>query len=214
MVSWAHVSTQGGHKIAIIENADLMHEASRNALLKLLEEPPPGVYLVLLTTRRSAIVPTIASRLRPYDFAARNTEDTRDVLRRIFREEQLEYSSMREYFVKTSLEQAETLEELARRFLQAAMDGRSDIDVLYEVEGAVQRSDRRDALRYFSECILGRLKRQLEAGTKLETVERWSSLLHQARFRAESLNIGTAAVLESLFYQMRKTNCESSSNER
>ena len=45
-----------------------MLDASKNALLKILEEPPKNLTFILLTTNRNALLPTILSRLRPYYF--------------------------------------------------------------------------------------------------------------------------------------------------
>jgi len=72
-------------KTIVIENADLMLDASRNALLKILEEPPESVEFVLLSSRRSALLATIQSRVRPYIFVSRRPEDEAEVLERVFK---------------------------------------------------------------------------------------------------------------------------------
>ncbi|MFN7973764.1 MAG: DNA polymerase III subunit [Acidobacteriota bacterium] len=51
-------------KLFIVDDADLMNEEAGNALLKTLEEPPPGTYLVLTTARPDVLLPTIRSRCR------------------------------------------------------------------------------------------------------------------------------------------------------
>ncbi|MFG0336269.1 MAG: DNA polymerase III subunit delta', partial [Maioricimonas sp. JB049] len=56
-------------RIAIIDDADRMNEASANALLKTLEEPPEGSILFLLTPSRDAILATIQSRCQPIPFS-------------------------------------------------------------------------------------------------------------------------------------------------
>ena len=53
---------QGNQKVAIIHEADRMRKEAANAFLKTLEEPPPGTFLFLLTTRPYSILPTIRSR--------------------------------------------------------------------------------------------------------------------------------------------------------
>lgn len=83
--SWARLAPSGRKKLILIENADRMQEGSRNALLKILEEPPETTALVLSTSRRGAMIPTILSRLRPYSFARRSAEVEREVIRRVFR---------------------------------------------------------------------------------------------------------------------------------
>jgi DNA polymerase-3 subunit gamma/tau len=84
---WSHLAPIGKGKLLIIENADRMQEGARNSLLKLLEEPPSTVSLVLCTSRPKTLLPTILSRLRPYSFASRSEETEEDVIRRIFRSE-------------------------------------------------------------------------------------------------------------------------------
>ncbi len=49
-------------KIYIIRDADKMTEQAQNALLKLFEEPPHGVYFLLLTSDVTAMLPTVRSR--------------------------------------------------------------------------------------------------------------------------------------------------------
>ncbi len=46
----------------IITPADAMNVQAQNALLKILEEPPPGVYFLLLCRSAGALLPTIRSR--------------------------------------------------------------------------------------------------------------------------------------------------------
>ena len=55
-------SNQGGAKVAIIHEADRMRKQAANAFLKTLEEPPPGTYVFLVTTRPYATLATIRSR--------------------------------------------------------------------------------------------------------------------------------------------------------
>jgi DNA polymerase III subunit delta' len=59
----------GSRRVAIIDDADLLWQESANALLKTLEEPPPGVLLILIGTSRSRQLPTILSRTQVVRFA-------------------------------------------------------------------------------------------------------------------------------------------------
>lgn len=52
----------GGWKIPVIVSADRMNEASANAFLKMLEEPPPQTLFLLLVDRIDDLLPTIISR--------------------------------------------------------------------------------------------------------------------------------------------------------
>jgi DNA polymerase-3 subunit gamma/tau len=83
---WCRLAPSGKRKTLIIENADRMKDAARNSLLKLLEEPPETVSIVLTARRRESVLPTILSRLRPYRFLARAADQEREIIRRIFRD--------------------------------------------------------------------------------------------------------------------------------
>jgi DNA polymerase-3 subunit gamma/tau len=82
---WSRLAPQGRRKMLLIENADRMLDASRNALLKILEEPPDDAVIVLTTAHGDALLPTVLSRLRPYRFYPRSAEAEMEVLRRVFR---------------------------------------------------------------------------------------------------------------------------------
>lgn len=49
-------------KIAIVDEADRMTEATANSMLKILEEPPPATHFVLISARPQTLLPTIRSR--------------------------------------------------------------------------------------------------------------------------------------------------------
>ncbi|HCM27977.1 MAG: hypothetical protein A2Z99_05830 [Treponema sp. GWB1_62_6] len=83
---WARMAPSGRRRVVVVENADRMQEGARNALLKILEEPPATTSLVLTSARRGAMMPTILSRVRTYPFVLRDQEAERDVVRRVFRD--------------------------------------------------------------------------------------------------------------------------------
>jgi DNA polymerase-3 subunit gamma/tau len=82
---WMRLAPSGLAKTVVIENADRMLDAARNALLKALEEPPQRVRFVLCAERRGAMIATILSRSRTYRFRPRDAESSRLVLERVFR---------------------------------------------------------------------------------------------------------------------------------
>ncbi len=69
---------EGGQRVAIVRDADRMGEDAQGALLKTLEEPPPGTTIVLCTDDEERLLPTIRSRcarLRLGTVGARDVED-------------------------------------------------------------------------------------------------------------------------------------------
>ena len=57
-------AADGGHRVAIIDAVDDMNTSAANALLKLLEEPPARVTLLLVAHQPARLLPTIRSRCR------------------------------------------------------------------------------------------------------------------------------------------------------
>jgi DNA polymerase-3 subunit gamma/tau len=94
---WCRLSPTGKQKTLIMENAQDMRDEARNSLLKLLEEPPASVTVVLTSQRRETIMPTILSRLRPYRFVKRSAEGEKEVLRRVFQYSASGFSSVSAY---------------------------------------------------------------------------------------------------------------------
>jgi DNA polymerase-3 subunit gamma/tau len=59
---------QGREKVYIIDEAQRLSREAFDALLKLFEEPPPGVRFVLCTTEPQKMPPTIAGRCQRFEF--------------------------------------------------------------------------------------------------------------------------------------------------
>jgi len=55
---------EGGYRVAVIDAADEMNRNAMNAVLKLLEEPPPRAVLMLVAHAPGGLLPTIRSRCR------------------------------------------------------------------------------------------------------------------------------------------------------
>ena len=63
-----HTSVSARHKFFIIDDAETMVPSAANALLKLLEEPPPNMTWILLSTAPEAMLATIRSRCQSVEF--------------------------------------------------------------------------------------------------------------------------------------------------
>ncbi len=77
-------ASQGGWRIAIVDDADAMNWHAQNALLKILEEPPKKSLLILICHRIGALLPTILSRSQVVTFHPLNDDHIRDILRSDF----------------------------------------------------------------------------------------------------------------------------------
>ncbi len=75
------------YKVIIIDEVHMLTEPAFNALLKTLEEPPPGVVFILATTHAHKIPPTILSRCQRHDFRRLGPGEILPRLQQIAREE-------------------------------------------------------------------------------------------------------------------------------
>jgi DNA polymerase-3 subunit delta' len=67
-------AAEGGRRVAIIDAVDEMNPSAANALLKLLEEPPAAVTLLLVSHQPSGLLPTVRSRCRELRLATLSPE--------------------------------------------------------------------------------------------------------------------------------------------
>jgi DNA polymerase-3 subunit gamma/tau len=86
-------SQDGHHKVYIVDEAHMLTREAWNALLKILEEPPPGVVFVFATTEPQKIFNTAApvmSRLQRFDFRRIGPAAIQSRLREVLRTEGLD----------------------------------------------------------------------------------------------------------------------------
>ncbi|MFZ3033142.1 MAG: DNA polymerase III subunit delta', partial [Parvibaculum sp.] len=70
----------GGWRIAIIDSADEMNVSAENALLKVLEEPPPQCAFFLISHQPGRLLPTIRSRCRALHLKPLSEDAIADIL--------------------------------------------------------------------------------------------------------------------------------------
>ena len=71
---------EGGQRVAIVRDADRMADEAQGALLKTLEEPPPGTTLILCTDDEERMLPTIHSRCARLRLGTVNARDVERLL--------------------------------------------------------------------------------------------------------------------------------------
>ncbi len=86
-------SQAGHHKVYIVDEAHMLTREAWNVLLKILEEPPPGVVFVFATTEPQKIANTAApvmSRLQRFDFRRIGPAAIQQRLREVLKAEKLD----------------------------------------------------------------------------------------------------------------------------
>src|SRR6266481_512775 len=81
---------EGLYKIYILDEAHQLTDAAWNALLKLIEEPPPHLVFVFCTTDLSKVLPTVRSRCQTFVFSRPRLPELVRVLRWVADGEEIE----------------------------------------------------------------------------------------------------------------------------
>ncbi|MFL5619548.1 MAG: DNA polymerase III subunit gamma/tau [Gemmatimonadaceae bacterium] len=130
------------YKVYIVDEAHMLTREAWNALLKILEEPPPRVVFVFATTEPQKIAQSAApvlSRVQRFDFKRIGAIDIRARLERVLKEEQVDAD-------------ADALAMIARAADGSMRDALSLTDqVLAMGEGAIVPERVRDALGLVAE---------------------------------------------------------------
>jgi DNA polymerase III subunit gamma/tau len=78
-----YAAARSRFKIFIIDEVHMLSTSAFNALLKILEEPPPHVVFIMATTERHKVPATILSRCQQFIFRTISPGEIQDHLRRI-----------------------------------------------------------------------------------------------------------------------------------
>ena len=74
---------EGRHKVYILDEAHQLTDAAFNALLKLIEEPPPHLVFIFCTTELAKMLPTVRSRCQTFRFERPRLAELQQLLRRV-----------------------------------------------------------------------------------------------------------------------------------
>ncbi len=204
-VFWMHLSSTSRRKVVVLENADRMFDASRNSLLKILEEPPEAATLILLATNRGGLLPTIRSRLRAYELAERGPQDVRGVLSKIFHDESAEYASLGEYFLYWRDLTPEILNGLAQRFIERVSARSESVDIFEELAPHLSVRSDRNSVSYFLEALIRAFQALLHEGrVGSRGLAAWSEIVRAKHGELTRYNQNPGLVLESLYYRLRE----------
>ena len=202
IATWAHRG--GNKKVVILENADRMQEGARNALLKILEEPPHDFHFILVTTRLGAVLPTIKSRVRAYSFSGRSKKQSQIVLKRIFREEGDAFNSLREYFLSMHETNYVELQKNVELFISSVNDKKSTY-----IDAVIGKSEKEMFLPFLEELTIqlnDTLKSSLKNGINTSAsgkMDRWNNKIRDFSKKFEVMNQSHTLLLESLYYEMK-----------
>lgn len=196
--TWSRTASDSA-KIIIIENADSMGDSSRNSLLKLLEEPPEDCFFILTTSRKGAIIPTILSRLRVFNFNERTRAESEEVIRKIFRENGSAYRDIKEYFLSSQTDTVK-IKELAAAYVESLIShSRKLLDDIGDFKN-IQKSKRMFII-FIEECA-ALIHEKFRTGIICkEPALELNSRLNSMKEQRELYNQSSQLLLESLLYR-------------
>ena len=84
-----YTAERGKYRVYIIDEVHMLSIGAFNALLKIMEEPPPHVKFILATTEVHKVMPTILSRCQRYDFRRILPADITDRLMYVAEKEEI-----------------------------------------------------------------------------------------------------------------------------
>jgi DNA polymerase-3 subunit gamma/tau len=129
---------EGRYKVYILDEAHQLTDAAWNALLKLIEEPPPHLLFVFCTTDLSKVLPTVRSRCQVFPLSRPRLSEVVKVLRRVAEGEGFEAPDAALSLVARSArgsyrDAVSTLDQLA-----AATEGQITVQSVLQLLGAVE----------------------------------------------------------------------------
>ena len=129
---------EGRYKVYILDEAHQLTDAAFNALLKLIEEPPPHLVFVFCTTDLGKMLPTVRSRCQTFVFARPRLPELVQVLRRVADGEGIEAPDAALSLIARSARGAyrdavSTLDQLA-----AATENQVTVQSVLQLLGAVE----------------------------------------------------------------------------
>src|ERR1700745_4023453 len=129
---------EGRYKVYILDEAHQLTSAAFNALLKLIEEPPPHLVFVFCTTDLGKMLPTVRSRCQTFAFSRPRLPELVQVLRRVADGEGIEAPDAALSLIARSARGAyrdavSTLDQLA-----AATANQAKVQVALQPLGAVE----------------------------------------------------------------------------
>jgi DNA polymerase III subunit gamma/tau len=129
---------EGRYKVYILDEAHQLTDAAFNALLKLIEEPPPHLVFVFCTTELGKMLPTVRSRCQTFMFARPRLPELTKLLRTVADGEKIDAPDAALALVARSArgsfrDAVSTLDQLA-----AATDGQITVQAVLQLLGAVE----------------------------------------------------------------------------
>jgi DNA polymerase III subunit gamma/tau len=134
----AMLQPAGRYKVYILDEAHQLTDAAWQALLKLIEEPPPHLVFIFCTTELGKVLPTVRSRCQTFVFARPRLPEIVKKLRRIADGEGIDVPDAALSLIARSARGAHRDAESTLDQLAAATEGTITVQDVLQTLGAVE----------------------------------------------------------------------------
>ncbi len=176
----------GKARVVLLNDAEDLHLASANILLKSLEEPRPGTHFILISANPRKLPPTVASRCQSWFFPRLTEHEVNQYLVSRFGAEAVERKSIA-LLAEGSLEQIDTLCEASDDWstLWNSLDRIAEGDTVRGAELAAQITKEKDKI--------GHTLRLLRSITRTKLIQskekaRWALALQNVLYAERLIN--------------------------
>lgn len=166
----------GKYKVYIIDDAQYLNVSAQNALLKTLEEPPIYVFIILIASITTNILPTISSRVNKISF---DKVETKDIEMYIENKYNKKLNSNMLRYIDGSI-------GIATQIIEEGLENKfSDIDKLYETlnkKDTVESLILSQKIEFSNKFNLGYLEYLLYQNGKYETIKYVNRAIYRLKF--------------------------------
>lgn len=214
-------SASGGRRVVIVDAADEMNASTANAILKLLEEPPPRTHFLLVSHAPGRLLPTIRSRCVHLPLQPLAAREVREVLAGHSWLEEAPSQALDAAVAMSggapgraldlAASKALALWEQARAALEAG-EARALAKASAQVAQALAPAQARDDLLLFTELLQGWARQRMQEAARAgdaARAARWADALEDVERRMaarEVLNLDRRQFVEAALQRLFKVN--------
>lgn len=198
---------EGAWRVVIVDGADAMNIQAANAILKILEEPPPRSVLILVAHRAGRLLSTIRSRCRTIRIAPPNEQDFLEIMRKslpdISRENSHKLGEISDFSPGLALELHE----------QGALDLHDQLELIFAdlpalphdrilaVAEQVASGKQHTNWQVFTRLVLHLMAKQAKAGGSGLWAEKWQEAVVQFSL-VEARHLDYKSAIISFFHSL------------
>lgn len=182
--SFIQVGSHRGRRVILIEPAEAMNEATANALLKSLEEPPAGVHFLLVSHAAERLLPTVRSRTRAVPMAVPAESTARQQLADV--QPPLRQGGLWLNRCAGALRFAVELAQAADKHPNATDEAMAEVAILEALLAQLPLGERMDPLALAKTCeaLIKGDQSGMRLALLIDWMQRWTLDLHLVRLGA------------------------------